>query len=84
MSHSSCTSIQNPDKEQKGSISVNIVSDAPLQHGSDRGILSILKKVPNDHTRVPFDPYGIAIISVVFDRNSVVCGFHSISPNVQA
>ena len=55
MSNSSCTSIQIPDKEQKGSVSVDIVSDAPLQNGS-RGNLSILKKVPDDHTRVPFEP----------------------------
>ena len=48
------------------------------------GILSILKKVPDDHTRVPFEPYGITSISIVFNRNSLVCGFHSISPNVQA
>ena len=81
--HAHCTSIQNPEKEQKGSVSLYAVSDAPLQNGSC-GILSILKKLPDHHTRVPFEPYGITSISIVFNRNSLVCGFHSISPNVQA
>ena len=28
--HAHCTSIQNPEKEQKGSVSLYAVSDAPL------------------------------------------------------